>query len=234
VASPSDENFLASAGPMPLSDLSGVSNDGIRIVYHKPGLGFHVTITTMLLIQPLPVDLTISRFIQHFQPDWLTGLLKAVSLLMSPEILVVVGLGLAIVAYNRHRPTRAAMILIVTAGNILTPILKLWFDRPRPSASLINVLVTESDRSLPSGHAMAAWLFAVVILTLVWRQISTVGRWWLGLILLIMIAVVGYSRLYLGVHWFSDVMAGYGFALIWTGISYFFIRPLLLVQRRTK
>ncbi|MDU0479149.1 phosphatase PAP2 family protein [Staphylococcus chromogenes] len=80
---------------------------------------------------------------------------------------------------------------------VLSPILKALIDRPRPP--LACQLVAHFDGAMPSGHA----LMAGVVLALSWRG----PRLWRGLVLA-WVFLVCVSRLYLGVHWLSDVVVG--------------------------
>ena len=125
---------------------------------------------------------------------------------------------------------RTALLVLVTVGGgqILSSLLKLGIDRPRPD--LVSHLVDVQTLSFPSGHAMMS---AVTYLTLGSMLAGIVpGRatkiYVLGVAVLITL-MAGVSRIYLGVHWPSDVLAGWcaGFAwamLCWLVARHFFRR----------
>lgn len=81
--------------------------------------------------------------------------------------------------------------------------------------------VREAD-SFPSGHAMGSATLAAAVVMLLWRT-----RWrWPALVLGVCFAVwVGASRVYLGVHYPSDILAGWTAALTWTCLAYLVVRP---------
>jgi len=106
---------------------------------------------------------------------------------------------------------------IVAGGCLLNVLLKLSFHRGRPDATQ---LVIAHGYSFPSGHAMGSMLFFgglayVVFFTVqrhpVWRFLGVLGC-------LIAILLIGFSRIYLGVHYLSDVAAGFVAGLFWIGI----------------
>jgi len=106
-----------------------------------------------------------------------------------------------------------SLLIAVIGAQLLNDVLKLLFQRPRPTAVLS--LLPGQSWSFPSGHAMLSLAFygflAYLSLRLLrgrWRITALVG---LGLIVLL----IGLARLYLGVHYFSDVIAGYAASLIW-------------------
>lgn len=93
--------------------------------------------------------------------------------------------------------------------------LKQWFKRPRPSDFLSNfsARITPSDRfSLPSGHTAAAWLMASIVASF-YPTLALIAYSWAGLI--------GMSRILLGVHYPSDVLAGMGLgiAIAWLSMT---------------
>lgn len=119
------------------------------------------------------------------------------------------------VALLMKRPRLAGIIAVaVTGGMILTTFVKRGFDRPRPDLVPHGVVVTNA--SFPSGHAMMA---AVVYLTLglLLARIEQLRplRIYLVVLSVAITMLVGISRVYLGVHWPTDVLAGWTLGSAW-------------------
>ena len=164
---------------------------------------------------PLTIDLEFSRAVQQFHPAWLTTFMKVVSAIISPEAIFVLGLlTTAYLYFRKHDPQTIAKIFFVAIGNLLIPILKDLVARPRPGAGLVQVFVHETGFSFPSGHALGIVLFGGIVVLLIGRLAHHHQRLLFGFVSLV-IFLVGYSRVYLGVHWLSDVLAGYVIGLIW-------------------
>ena len=130
----------------------------------------------------------------------------AISSLGSALFFLFFSVGLAYLFLKRGRPLSAAMILIVTAGaGALSVGLKLVYNRPRPDVSPVLDLVSAS---FPSGHSLAS----VAIYGIVAYLLSLQVRWywkpfvWTTYLLLALLICI--SRVYLGVHWPTDVIGG--------------------------
>ena len=108
-----------------------------------------------------------------------------------------------------------SFVLIITG--ILNRLLKFSFSRPRPEEFF---LISEESWSFPSGHAMTAVAFYGFIIFLIWRRKNKLRiRLSVSLILVLLILLIGASRIYLGVHYPSDVLAGYAAGLFWLLLS---------------
>lgn len=131
-------------------------------------------------------------------------------------LFVAIG-AVADVRSGRRFPFASAFACVsALAAGALSMLLKQWFDRTRPPHSGIGVeplVATPTDPSFPSGHTVTAFAAATVVASFHPRL-----RW----PVFALAAVVGFSRMYLGVHYWLDVMAGaavgitVGFALAWT------------------
>lgn len=123
----------------------------------------------------------------------------------------------------KHRQYTSALIALVgVAGSaLINLLLKLIFQRDRPQ--LWERLVTENSYSFPSGHAMASASLAVVLIVLLW---PTKWRPLAVLVGLAYMLYVGFTRLYLGVHYPSDILAGWLVAGAWVGITVIIITKL--------
>jgi undecaprenyl-diphosphatase len=130
--------------------------------------------------------------------------------------LLVAGVAIYLVSVGK-RATAVLVIGAVASGTVVSVLLKLGFDRPRPD--LVAQLAHTQSSSFPSGHAMLA---AVTYLTLGVLLARAHGRkrtkifvmsFAIGLTLLI-----GMSRVYLGVHWPTDVLAGWALGAAWAAL----------------
>lgn len=156
-------------------------------------------------------DLAISQAVQSFHPSWLIKTMKAMTDLASPEVLIVVTMVcIAALLYFRRRDPAKVLAMIVL-GNLLTIVVKHIVQRPRPIDPSVQVWVHESGYSFPSGHALAIVLAAASVFVL------TRNKVWRGVSVLI-VFLIGYSRIVLGVHWLTDVIAGYLLAGAWLWI----------------
>jgi undecaprenyl-diphosphatase len=106
---------------------------------------------------------------------------------------------------------RTAVWLFATigSGRIIVELIKIALHRPRPLP--VDRLVLVDSASFPSSHSAGAMLTGVALVMAFGR-----GPRWLGAAIGFAMAV-GWSRIALGVHWPSDVLAGWGFGLLWVG-----------------
>ncbi|MCX6021927.1 MAG: phosphatase PAP2 family protein [Chloroflexi bacterium] len=135
----------------------------------------------------------------------------------------------------RRRWTTAAQLLMVTLGAaLLNSLLKGLFQRTRPAPVPGDFL--GQIFSFPSGHAMLAAAFYLFVSYLAWRTLKGWPRWFGAGVPLALILLIGWSRLYLGVHYLTDVAAGYLAGFIWTdaviiSFAYFRRRRLRRLNR---
>jgi undecaprenyl-diphosphatase len=145
---------------------------------------------------------------------WLTSLMQGFSLLGSVAVVTTLCfLAVAVFLYFRQARTAALLAITMVGMAALDVALKLAFHRPRPVAYFGP---TPSSYSFPSGHAMGSVCFyGVLAAILASRASGHAAKWciWTGAVLLI--GMIGYSRIYLGVHYPSDVIAGYCAGAVW-------------------
>ena len=131
---------------------------------------------------------------------------------------VVIAAGLSALFALRRQWTRVVLVAAVLGGvALLNVALKLVFERPRPD--LWEHLVIEDSFSFPSGHAMASMALALLLVYFVissqWRSRT---KWTVIAGLAVYVLIVGISRVYLGVHYPSDIVAGWIIAAGWVGM----------------
>ena len=138
------------------------------------------------------------RWIQGMSPA-LDTLFKAITTLGSEQGFLLV-LPLAFWCWDKRRGVRLGLLLLLSA--YLNGVLKDLLDQPRPSPARVKVLATETNSGLPSGHAQNS----MVVFGYLAAQVRRPRTWILaGLV----IFGVGLSRIYLGVHFPSDVVGGW-------------------------
>jgi membrane-associated phospholipid phosphatase len=102
--------------------------------------------------------------------------------------------------------------------------LKQIFNRPRP---LIPLVHAAQGLSFPSGHALTSMTFYGLLIYIVWERVKNPYlKWTLIATLILLIHLIGFSRIYLRVHYASDVIAGFALGLIWLVISLWALRHI--------
>jgi undecaprenyl-diphosphatase len=156
---------------------------------------------------------TLQSLRRHAYP-WLTDVMVAVTFLGSWPVILA---GVAVFAWlNRRYPHRGTCFLVVAIAGaaFLSLSLKLVFHRPRPT--IVPPLVTVGSYSFPSGHALLSLTFYGTIAYLVACRTASWWRAWLiRLGAVFFVVLIGLSRVYLGVHYVTDVVAGYATAVAW-------------------
>lgn len=135
---------------------------------------------------------------------------------------VVCGLAACIalvLVLRRHRAYAAGLILSVLGSGAVALVLKELVHRARPD--VVFRAYSETGYSFPSGHATLSAAFYGFLAYLAWSMIpSRPLRTAIVALLLLLVLAIGFSRLYLGVHYFSDVIGGFavGALFVWLGI----------------
>jgi undecaprenyl-diphosphatase len=160
-------------------------------------------------------DHHIITYVQGFETGYLTAVMTFFSFIGDTIPVIVITLLSAFFLYRVLHHRREVVLLICTmiGSTLLNVLLKYIFQRTRPD---INQIVFEEGFSFPSGHSMAAFSLYGILTFLLWRHLKTrVGRGTLLTVNGLMIFLIGYSRIYLGVHYPSDVIAAYAASGFW-------------------
>lgn len=147
------------------------------------------------------------------------------------QVVIVVGLGVGVYLLLARQWIRLAVWISALAGGaLLNTLLKMWFAHPRPVVAQPQ-LVTISY-GFPSGHALMAFitygLLAYFLSTMLphrWQRILVISS------LILLVLFIGFSRLYLAVHYSSDVLAGFAIGGMWLSICITIMR--FFAERRT-
>jgi membrane-associated phospholipid phosphatase len=149
----------------------------------------------------LKLDLPVQRVVEGHRVEWVTDVMKVVTWLGSSAVAwgVVGALALWALATGRLWTATVLVVAFALAFAVKFP-LKTLVDRPRPH---LSPLVQASGAAFPSGHALTAlWLWGLLPLVLV---VPRVRAWAWGAAAMI-VPAVGFSRIYLGEHWLTDVI----------------------------
>lgn len=161
------------------------------------------------------LDLQIMKVIHAHASPALTHIALALSWIGSPLVLVPVISSAAIALWLlRLRRDAALLILGIGGSGLLDIVLKLHFRRVRPDVPW--ALATEHSFSFPSGHSVGAVVLYGLLTYLLWSHLrDALQRIAVIAGALLLVAGIGGSRVYLGVHFPTDIAAGYGVGLLW-------------------
>lgn len=176
-------------------------------------LGFGLLAGDVYEHQSIVFDSRAGYFLHGFSTPALDSFMRFATFMGSiPAIAAVFLVAVAALLFARRR-REALFLAVALAGSVtLNRILKSTFERPRPILPWSKPL---SEYSFPSGHSMNSFVFyislALVIRVVAGRRHGAVA--FVGAA--IIVALVGISRIYLGYHYFSDVIGGYAAGLFW-------------------
>jgi undecaprenyl-diphosphatase len=173
-------------------------------------------------------DKTILLWIHQFSNPVLDTVMLNITRLADPHTTVLIAaIALSILWVRRYYQEAKIFLLNGLGGTILSYGLKLVFSKSRPQ--LWNSPISETSYSYPSGHALGSMVlygFLAYLLATFSPKYAKVYY----CIAAILITLVGLSRLYLGVHWPTDIIAGYGVGFLWITVC---ITLLKLQQRKS-
>lgn len=164
-------------------------------------------------------DRAVIGFVQSMESEPLTALAKGLSLVGSSKLAIGISLVTMIILFFalKHRLELVLFLWVGLGSHLLNTLLKQWFHRERPS---IHRLVEQAGYSFPSGHSMGAFSLYGVLAYLLWRHMrSRSERLLLIVFTVLMTGGIGWSRIYLGVHYPSDVIGGYAASGAWLMLS---------------
>ncbi len=129
-------------------------------------------------------------------------------------VVTIVSIILLILFIKKQWYYRALLVAAGVGGvSLLNYCVKVTFERARPD--LWTRLITETTYSFPSGHAAGSSALAICVVVLLWR---TRWRTYALVIAPLYIVLIGFSRLYLGVHYLTDVIAGWMLSFLWLSV----------------
>lgn len=170
----------------------------------------------------LPIDVWFTRELQEIQWAFVSRLMIAVSFLgYEPWSAITAVAGSALVAALLGWRDGLYLLGVTVGQGLVNAAIKWAVGRPRPVTSLVDVIVPLNGYSFPSGHVMFYTVFFGFVAFLALTRAPPRWRWPLAAAPLALVLLVGPSRIILGAHWLSDVLAAYllGLAILAVAIE---------------
>jgi undecaprenyl-diphosphatase len=174
---------------------------------------------TVSVHKVLAFDRRIISIVQGWESPILTNIMKFFTTIGSANTMMVLFLFILFFLFIvlHHRAELCLFTIVIIGSPLLNGWLKQIFQRARPE---LHRIIEIGGYSFPSGHAMNAFTFYGILTFLLWRHITVKkGRMILILSSSFMIFMIGLSRVYLGVHYPSDIIGGYLGSGCWLAVS---------------
>jgi undecaprenyl-diphosphatase len=155
----------------------------------------------------------------------LTGIMEIITYGASGRFLQIV-YGLLVMGYLIKKNWKRAIEIAVIGlgGFVINYFMKLSFQRQRPPDPLIEPL---QNFSFPSGHATSGFIFYGLLVYLLWKsKLKQVYKYIFSSVLIIIAFIIGFSRIYLRLHYLSDVVAGFCIGFAWLAVAIWMMERL--------
>jgi membrane-associated phospholipid phosphatase len=157
-------------------------------------------------------DVEFSRWLHEHSSAPLRSLFEVVTWGGNVAFLALLTVGVALYLLRRRRMNEAALLCVAALGiEVVNGALKLLFHRPRPELAFVHL----DTYSFPSGHAAGAAAIYAVVFYLLARSADRSRRVACAVGYVALVVAIGFSRLYLEVHYLSDVLAGISLGAAW-------------------
>lgn len=180
--------------------------------------------------KPILLDTQIIMALHRAASSPLTSFMKFIT--HGGDVIFILIFTILLVGFlfmQKRRSDASAVLASVGGAAFINVVLKIFFQRTRPS--LFVAFVNEKSFSFPSGHAMGSSALAFSLVIMSWR---TKYRWLAVSLAVAYVLLIGISRVYLGVHYPSDIIAGWCVSAIWVVLVYIALEHPAFVARSVK
>jgi membrane-associated phospholipid phosphatase len=179
-------------------------------------------------------DQTINAWVGHERRDAVTTLLRGATILGgSTGMGILVAIVAAILLIRKERASAIFVLVTAVGGAILNTGLKMIFARARPD--MATAIAVARFYSFPSGHAMISFITCGALAYIALRQPWSWALKSAALaVALTIVVLVGVSRVYLGVHWTSDIAGGWSAGIVWLAAAVVAFEMLLRLRQRKR
>lgn len=201
--------------------------------------GFITLTVFVLILPPTIVDKWFSLELQEngnaFFDDFMTAVSSLGNFKYSIPMTTAVSLVFLLFKFKRE----ALFIFLTMISGLISSVVKYLINRPRPAKDLVRVLEITRQQSFPSGHVLFYTVFFGFLMFLMFKlkSLPMVIRLIIATVCLTIIILISISRVYLGAHWLSDVLAGYllGYCCLYLLINFYLNRyQLFRTSLKTK
>lgn len=174
-------------------------------------ISFIIFICMMFLVlikKELLLDTLIIDKVYSLRNDLLTSIFKVITFLGDSKLIILLTLLLTIYFIVIKKNKFNGILTFVNTANtaIINQVIKHIIRRPRP----VNIIVNEDGYSFPSGHSMMSICFYALIIYFIWQtNMKKSTKIVLTVILSLLVLLIGFTRIYLGAHYPSDIISGY-------------------------
>ncbi|MBC6112469.1 phosphatase PAP2 family protein [Pedobacter fastidiosus] len=179
-------------------------------------LGFTILTIMVVVFPPTTLDRWFSSEVQEHGNAFFDTFMKGVSSIGYIEYMVPLVLASSIVLLLMKQKKEALFMLFTLVSGLVSSVAKYFVNRPRPAKDLVRVIELTRQQSYPSGHVLFYTVFFGFVVFLMYRlkKIPVLLKLLIATSSMTMIALVSISRVYLGAHWLTDVLAGYLLGII--------------------
>lgn len=177
-------------------------------------------------------DLKVFRFLQTHVSERNNEVVKLITFLGSHEFLIPANLSLItyFLFIRKHKWYSIKVPAIALSSLALMFVLKQLFNRPRPAIPLLH---EAKGMSFPSGHALMSVTFFGLLIYIIFKTVRNKElKWGLISLLIVLILLIGFTRIYLRVHYFTDVVAGYCIGFLWLVFAVWLLNKVERNSRR--
>jgi undecaprenyl-diphosphatase len=189
-------------------------------------VAFIIVVRRIFVLKQTDFDLAVFAFLDQHVSEPLNDIMMFFTFLGTHKFLIPANLALvAYFLFIRKRKWYSIKIPAISASSVaLMFILKHFFNRPRPDVPL---LYEAKGLSFPSGHALMSVTFYGLLIYIAYQSEERPWlKWTLIVLLSLLILVVGFTRIYLRVHYTTDVIAGFSIGILWLVFSLWMLRRL--------
>jgi len=152
-------------------------------------------------------------------PGWLLNFMKYITALGSiPVVILITIFTSGLLILKKEYRSLKLILFAATGGGVIELLMKEIFSRPRPQ--IVPHLVSVDSLSYPSGHSAITSIILLSLVLIIYNsEIKGSIKLYFLYSVILLIFIIGISRIYLGVHYPSDVLGGWSLGLIWSSIS---------------